>query len=75
MATHSGTLAWKIPGTEEPIVHGVAKSRTRLTEFTFSFHFLSSCLVNTASFKVQPGLNEIHYHMETGVFHRMDKVA
>ena len=31
MATHSSTLAWKIPWTEEParlIVHGVAKSWT-----------------------------------------------
>ena len=31
MATHSSTLAWKIPWTEEPgglQVHGVTKSRT-----------------------------------------------
>ena len=32
MATHSSTLAWKVPWTEEPgrlhTVHGVAKSRT-----------------------------------------------
>ena len=55
MALHSSTLAWKIPWTEEPggyplqysdlenamdcIVHGVAKSRTRLSDFTFTFHF------------------------------------
>ena len=40
MATHSSTIAWKIPWTEEPgIVHGVAKSRTRLSNFTFTFHF------------------------------------
>ena len=38
MAPHSSTLAWKIPWTEEP-VHGVAKSRTRLIDFTFTFHF------------------------------------
>ena len=38
MAPHSSTLAWKIPWTEEP-VHGVAKSRTRLSDFTFTFHF------------------------------------
>ena len=34
MATHSSILAWRIPWTEEPgraIVHGVAKSRTRLS--------------------------------------------
>ena len=33
MATHSSTLAWKIPWTEEP---GVAKSWTRLSDFTFT---------------------------------------
>ena len=32
MAIHSSTLAGKIPWTEEP-VHGVAKSRTRLSDF------------------------------------------
>ena len=41
MAPHSNTLAWKIPWTEEPgrlhAVHGVAKSRTRLSNFTFTF--------------------------------------
>ena len=42
MAPHSSTLAWKIPWTEEPgrpVVHAVAKSRTRLSDFTFTFHF------------------------------------
>ena len=42
MATHSSTLAWKIPRTEEPrwaAVHGVTKSQTRLSDFTFTFHF------------------------------------
>ena len=42
MAPHSSTLAWKIPWTEEPgrsAVHGVSKSRTRLSDFTFTFHF------------------------------------
>ena len=42
MASHSGTLAWKIPWVEEPwwaAVHGVAESRTRLCDFTFTFHF------------------------------------
>ena len=32
MATHSSTLAWKSPWTGEP--GGVAKSRTRLSDFT-----------------------------------------
>ena len=37
MATHSSTLAWKIPWTEEPgrtIVHGIAKSHAQLSSFT-----------------------------------------
>ena len=38
-APHSSILAWKIPWTEEPgrlqSVHRVAKSRTRLRDFTF----------------------------------------
>ena len=40
MATHSSILAWKIPWTEIPwteiawraVVHGVAKSQTRLSD-------------------------------------------
>ena len=43
MAPHSSTLAWKIAWTEEPgrqaAVRGVAKSQTRLSNFTFTFHF------------------------------------
>ena len=42
MATHSSTLAWKIPWMEEPgrLQSGcVVKSRTRLSNFTFTFHF------------------------------------
>ena len=43
VATHSSTLAWKILWTEEPgsLLHGVAKSLTLLSEFTFTFHFLA----------------------------------
>ena len=37
MATYSSILAWRIPWTEEPTVHRVAKSRTRLSDFTFTF--------------------------------------
>ena len=42
VATHSSTLAWKIPWMEEPgrlPVHGVAEGRTQLSDFTFTFHF------------------------------------
>ena len=40
MAPHSSTLAWQIPWMEEPgRLHGVVKSRTRLNDFAFTFHF------------------------------------
>ena len=42
MATHSSTLAWKIPWMAEPDrlqSTGVTKSQTRLSDFTFTFHF------------------------------------
>ena len=42
MAPHSTTLAWQIPWTEEPgrlQSMGSAKSRTQLSDFTFTFHF------------------------------------
>ena len=42
MAPHSSTLAWKIPWTEEPgglQFMGVSKSRTWLSDFTFTFHY------------------------------------
>ena len=39
MAPHSSTLAWKIPWMEEAAVHEVAESWTRLSDFTFTFHY------------------------------------
>ena len=41
MAPHSGTLAWKIPWTEEPggLQSMGSQSWTRLSDFTFTFHF------------------------------------
>jgi len=42
MAPHSSALAWRIPWTEEPgglQSNGVTRSRTRLSDFTFTFHF------------------------------------
>ena len=42
MASHSSTLAWKISWTEEAgrlQSMGVATSWTRLSDFTFTFHF------------------------------------
>ena len=40
-ATHSSTLAWKIPWMEEPgrLQSMGSQSRTRLSNFTFTFHF------------------------------------
>ena len=61
MAPHSSTLAWKIPWMEEPgrLQSMGSLSQTRLSNFTFNFHFplsytgegngnplLSSCLEN-----------------------------
>ena len=43
MAPHSSNLAWKIPWTEEPgrlqSMRPLSKSRTQLSNFTFTFHF------------------------------------
>ena len=42
MAPHPSTLAWKNPmdrGAWWAAVHGVAKSWTRLSDFTYTFHF------------------------------------
>ena len=41
MATHSSILAWRIPWMEEPgrLQSMMSHSRTRLSDFTFTFHF------------------------------------
>ena len=41
MAPHSSTLAWKIPWMKEPgrLQSMGSLSRTRLSDFTFTFHF------------------------------------
>ena len=41
MATHSSTLAWKIPWMEKPgrLQSMGSQSRTRLSDVTFTFHF------------------------------------
>ena len=38
-ATHSSTLAWKIPWMEEP--GGLQSMGLRLSDFTFTFRFLA----------------------------------
>ena len=37
MAPHSSTLAWKIPWMKE--AGGLQSMQTRLSDFTFTFHF------------------------------------
>ena len=42
MATHSNTLAWKIPWMEEPgrlQSMGSLRVKTRLSDFIFTYHF------------------------------------
>ena len=41
MASHSNTHAWKLPWTEEPgrLQSMGLLSQTRLSDFTFTFHF------------------------------------
>ena len=42
MAPYSSTLAWKIPWMEEPCrlqSTGLRRVKTRLSDFTFTFHF------------------------------------
>ena len=48
MATHSSTLAWKTPWTEEPGIQQSMEwqSQTRLSDFTFTFIFSQ---INTIS--------------------------
>ena len=57
MATHSSILAWRIPWMEEPgrlQSTGVAKSRTRLSYFTFTFSILTLCSKAIATPEVKP---------------------
>ena len=64
MATHSSTLAWKIPWREEPgglQSMGSQKSRTRLSDvFTFHFHALEKEMATHSSVLAWriPGMGE-----------------
>ena len=49
MATHSSILAWRIPmdrGAWRATAHGVTKSQTRLSDFTFTLDFPIEFLVS-----------------------------
>ena len=53
MATYSSILAWEIPQTEEPggaIVHGVAESQIRLSEYFYDT-FIKVSKLDGQSFK------------------------
>ena len=67
MAPHSSTLAWRIPWMEEPggLQSMGSQSRTRLSDFTFTFHYLAlekemathcSVLVWRISWTEEPGV-------------------
>ena len=51
MATHSSTVAWKIRWMEEPTVHGIAKSWTRLSNFTHKREKKGIRLLGVANWK------------------------
>ena len=59
MATHSSILVWKIPWT---VAYQVAKSRTRLSDFTFTFQWLALCTPNVGNLDLIPGQGA-RYHM------------
>ena len=51
MATHTSILAWRIPRTEErAIVHGVAKSRTRLSFTSLHLYIFIFVVVAVCAF-------------------------
>ena len=55
MATHSSTLAWRIPRTEKPgrlQSMGSQKSQTRLSNFTFTFKLFDLAQHDQKDFKI-----------------------
>ena len=64
MATHSSTLAWRIPWREEPgrlQSTGVAKSQTWLSDFTFTFML--------SIYSVLPETAKLLHRMAVSFFH------
>ena len=64
MATHSSTLAWKIPWTEEPgrlqsALHWIANTQTRLSNFTFTFHWIITQVIIIGEMMEGRGLLEL----------------
>ena len=56
MATHSSTLAWKIPWMEEPggLQPMGSQSWTRLSNFTFTFFHFFSCILVCLHYSMNP---------------------
>ena len=60
MATHSSTLAWKIPGAWRATVHGVTRSWTQLKRLSSSSSILiSTGLNNRLEFKISFSLESV----------------
>ena len=70
VATHSSTLAWRIPWTEEPgglqSTDGVPKSWTRLSDFTFTFSLsgMSQSASSCFSFFIVSEYINVSYYMK-----------
>ena len=65
MATHSSTLVWRIPvdrGAWQTIVHGVTKSWTRLSNFTFTYFELIQLVCPKLICKELDTTEQFHFH-------------
>ena len=62
MGTHSSTLAWKIPWTEDPgRLQSMGSQRVRqLSDFTFTFKLLLYCFKNYFSFIINFFSNKMY---------------
>ena len=73
MATHSSTLAWKIPWTDEhgrlqSALHGVAKSWPQLKDFTFTFHWIITQVIIIGGMVEGRGLLGLCFQMYIYIF-------
>ena len=71
MAIHSSILAWTIPWTEKPSrlqSTGVAKSQTRLSDFTFTSNNLQKIIQTSVSSPDEPLLEKDHEHIHCHQF-------
>ena len=68
MATHSSILAWRIPWTEVPdrLVHGVAKNRTRLSDWLFHTSFISILQIRKLRHRAMRWLVQGHLSVRRG---------